>query len=94
MANKEELEAMGILKNEKEQNSKTDEMFNALSDGNSNKEYSSLYISCFLFPLLGFITCAIHIVNNNKLARNCLAISWASTVIIAIIIALCFLFGY
>ena len=89
MTNNEELEAMGIIEIEKTKESQKDEIPN-----NTYQNYNSLLITSFLFPLIGFISGAIHIDSNHSLAINCLKYAWigimALIIIVVIIIILAF----
>lgn len=104
MENNEELEALGIVQNQEskiENNNELsalgiveDEMERENKNISTNNFYTSLLVTSFLFPLIGFIAGAIHIDSNNKLARQCLKFAWIGLIAVVIIMAIIIIFAF
>lgn len=106
MENNEELEALGIIGKEETKIERNKELEaigivedkiareNKTKNIGTNNSYTSLLVTSFLFPLIGFIAGAIHIDSNNQLARQCLKFAWigiiAVVVIVTVVIACAF----
>ena len=51
-------------------------------------KYTMLLVTCFLIPIIGFISGAMHIDTNNKLAKQCMTFAWAGIIIVVALVLL------
>ncbi len=87
MINNDELEAMGIIENTNTENKQSTKNI-------TYNQYTFLLITCFLFPLIGFISGAIHIDSNDSLAKNCLTYAWLGVMALIILVVIIMFFAF